>query len=282
MMMRTLILKGQSHEWTFVVRTSIFFKTTLKYFVKKIILFKLNIKIFIIIISSFFISSFIHFSEVRLNLSEVMEGILHYFDKSLGSVLLYRFERPQYADIVKVIGNMCTPPPPMYVFKQSTEWWVLCLNLIYWNGPLCCIVFNALLQSFGSTKRMCEVYGGEHLLRLFGMDEFSTREAPEIILKTRRFILNFLINLLCSETSRIAREGWVVWRCEGTRESCCGRVSQVRHYTVLPPLDSLLWQLRRIILSCWRLDAGRTIYSVDLDGKSLFLCAHGLCISLSF
>jgi len=59
--------------------------------------------------------------EEQDNLHEVLEGLLVYFDKALGSVLLYRFERPQYADIVK---------------------------------------------SF-TVKRMCEVYGAEHLLRLF-------------------------------------------------------------------------------------------------------------------
>lgn len=59
--------------------------------------------------------------EEQQNMREVMDGILIYFDKALGSLLLYRFERPQYADIVK---------------------------------------------SFTS-KRLCEVYGAEHLLRLF-------------------------------------------------------------------------------------------------------------------
>jgi len=52
--------------------------------------------------------------------NEVIEGIRIYFDKALGTLLLYRFERPQYSDLTK---------------KQA--------------------------------KPLSEVYGAEHLLRLF-------------------------------------------------------------------------------------------------------------------
>jgi mortality factor 4-like protein 1 len=54
-------------------------------------------------------------------LDEVLEGLKLYFDKALGNILLYRFERQQYADIRKRQPNVS----------------------------------------------MCEVYGAEHLVRLF-------------------------------------------------------------------------------------------------------------------
>lgn len=53
---------------------------------------------------------------------EVLSGIKTYFDKCLGNLLLYRFERQQYVDIR----------------KRNTG------------------------------KEDSEIYGGEHLLRLFG------------------------------------------------------------------------------------------------------------------
>ena len=54
-------------------------------------------------------------------LNEVVEGLKVYFDKALGTILLYRQERLQYANIMKAYPG----------------------------------------------KRMCELYGAEHLLRLF-------------------------------------------------------------------------------------------------------------------
>ena len=55
-------------------------------------------------------------------LNEVIEGIKLYFDRALGNLLLYRFERPQYMEI-----------------KQEKP-----------------------------DLRMSDIYGAEHLLRLFG------------------------------------------------------------------------------------------------------------------
>ena len=55
-------------------------------------------------------------------LNEVVEGIRVYFNKALGNVLLYRFERPQYSELKKKLAE----------------------------------------------KDMSEIYGPEHLLRLFG------------------------------------------------------------------------------------------------------------------
>ncbi len=56
-------------------------------------------------------------------LSEILSGLIVYFDKALGNNLLYRFERAQYVDIRRKTAEM---------------------------------------------KPMSEIYGGEHLLRLFG------------------------------------------------------------------------------------------------------------------
>lgn len=54
-------------------------------------------------------------------LNEFLQGLQLYFDKALGNILLYRFERPQYADIRKRYAD----------------------------------------------RQMCEIYGAEHLCRLF-------------------------------------------------------------------------------------------------------------------
>ncbi|KAI3660147.1 hypothetical protein MP638_002544 [Amoeboaphelidium occidentale] len=55
-------------------------------------------------------------------LEEILEGLQIYFDKALGTILLYRYEREQYANIL----------------RQHSD------------------------------KKMSEIYGAEHLLRLFG------------------------------------------------------------------------------------------------------------------
>lgn len=62
-------------------------------------------------------------------LEEVIQGLKEYFNKSLGRLLLYRFEREQFYDISTQV-------------EQPT---------------------NDL-----AGKTMSEIYGGEHLLRLFG------------------------------------------------------------------------------------------------------------------
>ena len=64
-------------------------------------------------------------------LPTVINGLQVYFDRSLGANLLYRFERPQYAEIRK---RFVTGPN----VKVGTE------------------------------KEMSAVYGAEHLLRMIG------------------------------------------------------------------------------------------------------------------
>lgn len=73
-------------------------------------------------------STFTYHSRSDDLLSEIITGLKSYFDKSLGNILLYRFERQQYTDLK----------------RQNSE----------------------LVPS--------DVYGAEHLLRLFGMWFFFT------------------------------------------------------------------------------------------------------------
>jgi mortality factor 4-like protein 1 len=61
----------------------------------------------------------------------VVSGLQVYFDKSLGANLLYRFERPQYAEIRK-----------RYITGRTVK--------------------------VGEEKDMSSVYGAEHLLRMIG------------------------------------------------------------------------------------------------------------------
>ena len=62
-------------------------------------------------------------------LEEVIAGVREYFNKSLGRILLYRFERQQFYDVYKTIES------------GSGE---------------------------HAGKTLCDMYGCEHLLRLFG------------------------------------------------------------------------------------------------------------------
>ena len=78
-----------------------------------------------------------------LVLPTIISGITVYFDRSLGANLLYRFERPQYAEIRKA----------------------------YVTGPK---------VQVGQEKDMSSIYGGEHLLRMLGMsfDSVAYMESP--------------------------------------------------------------------------------------------------------
>ncbi len=69
--------------------------------------------------------------EPALVIQTVVDGLQCYFDRALGSNLLYRFERAQYA----------------HVRRQ------------YWTGPKVIV---------GQEKEMSLIYGAEHLLRMLG------------------------------------------------------------------------------------------------------------------
>lgn len=76
---------------------------------------------------------------------EVVSGLKLYFDKSLGNNLLYRFERNQYAEIKKKYATLAVGQP-MPVESTGGD-----------KG-----------NSEKKLKEMSEIYGVEHLLRLFG------------------------------------------------------------------------------------------------------------------
>lgn len=78
-------------------------------------------------------------------LDEVIAGLKEYFNKSLGRLLLYRFEREQFYDILARVE------------KPTDEL---------------------------AGKTLAEIYGGEHLLRLFGKSRFR-RDSPPILTTTQ-------------------------------------------------------------------------------------------------
>jgi mortality factor 4-like protein 1 len=67
----------------------------------------------------------------KVLLPTIIAGLQTYFDRALGANLLYRFERPQYAEIRR-----------QYVTGQNVV--------------------------VGQEKEMSTVYGAEHLLRMLG------------------------------------------------------------------------------------------------------------------
>jgi mortality factor 4-like protein 1 len=68
-------------------------------------------------------------------LEEVVAGLKEYFNKSLGRILLYKYERGQYEDL---LGRIDTSTDDL------------------------------------SGRQLADVYGAEHLLRLFGNMEYSS------------------------------------------------------------------------------------------------------------
>jgi hypothetical protein len=78
-------------------------------------------------------------------LEEVIQGLKEYFNKALGRLLLYRFEREQFYDISQQVEQ------PTHDFAG---------------------------------KSMSEIYGGEHLLRLFGKSLSDMSRCPHLQLLT--------------------------------------------------------------------------------------------------
>ena len=74
-------------------------------------------------------------------LTEICQGLQDYFDVMLGTQLLYKFERPQYSDVI------------------SSSSLLLLLLLLF--------IITQILQSYPD-KSPSDIYGIEHFLRLFG------------------------------------------------------------------------------------------------------------------
>jgi len=106
--------------------------------------------------------------EPELVLPTIISGLQVYFDRSLGANLLYRFERPQYAEIRKQ----------------------------YVTGPK---------VQVGQEKDMSAIYGAEHLLRMLvslpQMVASSTMDAESVGLV--RDYVNELMTFMANERSRL-------------------------------------------------------------------------------
>jgi mortality factor 4-like protein 1 len=81
--------------------------------------------------------------EREVVMTVIISGLQVYFDRSLGQNLLYRFERPQYAEIRKK----------------------------YVTGPKVVV---------GQEKEMSAIYGAEHLLRMLGVCFLAVRLRSDI------------------------------------------------------------------------------------------------------
>jgi mortality factor 4-like protein 1 len=106
--------------------------------------------------------------EAELLTPTIISGLQVYFDKSLGANLLYRFERPQYAEMRKQ----------------------------YITGPKVII---------GQEKEMSAIYGAEHLLRMIvslpQMVATSTMDAESVSLV--RDYVNELLVWMVKERDRL-------------------------------------------------------------------------------
>eukprot|EP01138_Halocafeteria_seosinensis_P004647 gb/GECG01004753.1/.p1 GENE.gb/GECG01004753.1/~~gb/GECG01004753.1/.p1 ORF type:complete len:377 (+),score=71.08 gb/GECG01004753.1/:1-1131(+) len=78
-----------------------------------------------------------------------IEGLRLYFDRAIGAFLLYRFERPQYENIVKQQRQIAES-------KDKEEDSVVEESLR-----------NQICTPEGEPRPLSEIYGAEHLLRLF-------------------------------------------------------------------------------------------------------------------
>ncbi|KAF8063556.1 MRG-domain-containing protein [Lyophyllum atratum] len=109
-----------------------------------------------------------HLRDPALLISSIVSGLIVYFDRSLGANLLYRFERPQYAEVRK---------------KYKTGQQVI----------------------IGQEKEVSAVYGAEHLLRMLvslpGMIASSSLD-PESVALVRDYV-NELLQWMVKERGRI-------------------------------------------------------------------------------
>ncbi|KAF8874523.1 MRG-domain-containing protein [Gymnopilus junonius] len=109
-----------------------------------------------------------HLKEPSLVIQTVVDGLQVYFDRALGSNLLYRFERVQYAGVRRE----------------------------HWTGPHVIV---------GTEKEMSLIYGAEHLLRMLvtlpQMIAATTIDPDSVVLI--RDYTNELLNYMAKEKDRI-------------------------------------------------------------------------------
>jgi len=109
-----------------------------------------------------------HLREPVLLIPSIVSGLVVYFDRSLGANLLYRFERPQFAEVRK---------------KYKTGQQVV----------------------IGTEKEVSQVYGAEHLLRMLvslpGMIASSSLDQESVTLV--RDYVNELLEWMVRERARI-------------------------------------------------------------------------------
>ncbi|KAG6811327.1 hypothetical protein H0H92_007991 [Tricholoma furcatifolium] len=105
-----------------------------------------------------------HLRDPVLLIPSIVSGLIVYFDRSLGANLLYRFERPQFAEVRR-----------MYKTGQQVI--------------------------IGQEKEVSAVYGAEHLLRMIGMIANSGLD-PESVTLVRDYV-NELLDWMTQERSRI-------------------------------------------------------------------------------
>lgn len=80
-------------------------------------------------------------------IKEVVDGIKVYFDRALGSTLLYRFERPQYEEEVKKFKDSVSSSSASSSSSSSS---------------------SSATATDSKEFHPSELYGAEHLLRLIG------------------------------------------------------------------------------------------------------------------
>jgi mortality factor 4-like protein 1 len=85
----------------------------------------------------------------------ITSGLQTYFDKSLGTNLLYRFERPQVREFYEEKQASL-----IHITNQYAQ-----IRKQFWTGQDVVIGITE--------KEMSSIYGAEHLLRMLGAFQFS-------------------------------------------------------------------------------------------------------------
>lgn len=93
---------------------------------------------------------------------EVLDGLALYFTKTLGTYLLYRFERPQYADLLSKYPRSRFSNDFVYSFESSESSKISKSTYSPGSGQK-----NEFDSNHSSDLELLDIYGAEHLIRLF-------------------------------------------------------------------------------------------------------------------